>query len=148
MFTMTKDEKRVFWTRVRKTEGCWFWLGNEKGGYGRFTLRGKDYRAHRISYWITHPEFEPRSKMTDGPVIDHICRVPLCVNPDHLREVTRKENVPTKTHCLNGHELSGDNIYTYTYHGVTYRICKICNYNRTKQYRRDEQQRRLKGIFA
>lgn len=63
----------------------------------------------------------------NGLTIDHLCRNPLCVNPDHLEPVTNSENVRraaaagayegngahhrAKTHCPKGHPYSGENLY-------------------------------------
>lgn len=67
--------------------------------------------VHRLSYEMhTGP-------IPDGLIIDHICRVPLCVNPAHLRAVTYRDNLmnsdttypPLKglrtDHCPEGHLL-------------------------------------------
>ena len=64
--------------------------------------------------------------------IDHLCRVPACVNPDHLEAVTHLENVSRgkanynkyKTHCKKGHEFTEEN--TYKKRGI-YRDCRMCN---------------------
>jgi hypothetical protein len=62
---------------------CWVWLGRiEPNGYGK---RGKQW-AHRISY---ERKYGP---IPAGLDLDHLCRVPCCVNPDHLEPVTRSEN--------------------------------------------------------
>ncbi|MEU3847155.1 HNH endonuclease [Micrococcus terreus] len=56
-------------------------------GYGR--VRGSDGRAvlaHRASYSFIHGE------IPSGALIDHICHNPSCVNPQHLRAVTHKQN--------------------------------------------------------
>ena len=48
-------------------------------------LEGKMRKAHRVFYERRH-----------GPVpkgLDHLCRVTLCVNPDHLDPVVHRENV-------------------------------------------------------
>jgi len=87
-----------FWVKVNKSGpipdyaphlgNCWIWTGSSnKDGHGHFfperrTLAG----AHRWLY-----------EQTNGPVdpalhLDHLCRVPACVRPDHLEPVTPKEN--------------------------------------------------------
>lgn len=63
--------------------GCWLWAGADNGdGYGKF--RGE--YAHRLSYK------RHKGPIPDGMHLDHLCRVPCCVNPDHLEPVTNKEN--------------------------------------------------------
>jgi uncharacterized protein YqiB (DUF1249 family) len=60
--------------------------------------------------------------------MDHKCRVRLCVNPDHLELVTRAENIrrrtAAKTHCRNGHPLSGPDANVRLV-GNT-RVCRTC----------------------
>lgn len=70
-------------------QGCWLWQGhiNPDTGYGYRQVRGKTWRAHRFSY--VHFVGE----IPDGLVLDHLCRVRHCVNPDHLEPVTPQENV-------------------------------------------------------
>ena len=68
-----------FWSKVRKTEGCWIWNGAiQNSGYGCFWVNGVSLKAHRLSY-----ELE-KGKIPDGLVIDHLCRNRRCVNPRHL----------------------------------------------------------------
>lgn len=74
---------------IHKAEnGCWDWQGvTERGGYGIFrTPSGRIEVAHRASFEHYHRPIAP------GMEIDHLCRRPGCVNPDHLEEVTRAEN--------------------------------------------------------
>ena len=52
------------------------------GTFGKRTLR----LAHRAFYEAA------RGPIPTGLVIDHVCRERSCVNPDHLRVVTRREN--------------------------------------------------------
>lgn len=92
---------------------CWLWTGakgtNSKGSefYGRF--RGPGSRMvppHRFSW-------EMANGPTDADAVDHLCRVTLCVNPEHLEPVSDRENIlrgtaPTavnarKKTCRNGH---------------------------------------------
>lgn len=80
-----------FWTYVDKTESCWVWTGGKTCGYGAFhsgTVQGRArvVGAHRFSYELTNGPISP------GFEIDHMCFNRACVNPDHLRQVTRKQN--------------------------------------------------------
>lgn len=82
-----------FWTKVRKTAECWEWTGAiGGGGYGRFMRpEGAVIMAHRYS-------FELHGGMLEEELdIDHICGNRLCVNPAHLRKVTRKQNLENMT---------------------------------------------------
>lgn len=63
---------------------CWIWQRTKTpDGYGLQNGKG----AHRI-YYERHVAPIPA-----GHHIDHLCRVPSCVNPDHLEPVTPAENV-------------------------------------------------------
>jgi hypothetical protein len=76
-----------FWAKVQKGSGCWMWMaGKCTAGYGIFTSRRTDYKAHRLSYELTS------GPIPDGMFIDHICHNPACVRPEHLRLATPKQN--------------------------------------------------------
>ena len=118
--------------------GCWLWDASLDGkGYGQFMVPQdgvrKLKRAHRISYEMY------KGPIPEGLDLDHLCRVPSCVNPDHLEPVTRGENLRrgnmrennglmAKAHCPNGHEyLEG----TWRYYRPpkrehAHRQCLIC----------------------
>lgn len=93
---------------------CWVWLGGRRNSYGAIKVKGKSKLAHRVSYETFVGPIPP------GLTIDHLCRQRLCINPKHLEPVTMAENhrrgaqvalrVP-KTHCINGHAYTPDNIY-------------------------------------
>lgn len=98
--------------RINPDTGCWEWTGYIlPNGYGN-VLRNK--YVHRIAY----AEF--RGPIPDGLVIDHLCRVRHCFNPDHLEAVTFHENLlrgegtqaqhARQTHCKNGHPFEGENL--------------------------------------
>ncbi len=69
-----------FMSKICKDKsGCWLWTrGQDKDGYGHFSIKHKIYRAHRMSY-ILHIGKIPR-----GCFVCHACDVPACVNPEHL----------------------------------------------------------------
>lgn len=93
--------------------GCWIWMGSlNLQGYGQYTNRRRLYSsklAHRISY---EDRFGP---IKDGLVLDHLCRIPCCINPDHQEPVTTAINLSrgfgaayqhrNKTHCKYGHSM-------------------------------------------
>lgn len=76
--------------------GCWLWNKPNSIGYGTFTADGKPFLAHRWSYEIH------KGAIPSGHEIDHQCRNRSCINPGHLRAVTRKENMENLgLHALN-----------------------------------------------
>lgn len=75
--------------RVLRTDECWEWDGHHNAdGYGTFQGRAGSRRrlAHRIIYGYYYGEPDPKAH------VDHICGNTGCVNPDHLRAVTPKQN--------------------------------------------------------
>lgn len=79
------------------TTGCWHWLGafrylrykDAEYRYGSFSETGQasgPMSAHRYSYKVH------KGPIPEGHEIDHICQNKLCVNPEHLRAVTHREN--------------------------------------------------------
>lgn len=74
---------------------CWIWVGTKihaaHQDYGRIGVRvagkNKNFLAHRFVFMRVKGEPIPA-----GYEVDHICRVGLCVAPDHLRAVTPKDN--------------------------------------------------------
>lgn len=74
--------------------GCWLWLGYTTNGYGRISFRGKRVYLHRLVYQTTE------GPIPTGLFVDHRCGIPVCVNPEHLRTVTPKQNVEHLTHLV------------------------------------------------
>ena len=58
----------------------------DNGGYGLLSVNGRMIGAHRYSYILHH------GPIADGMFVDHICHNRGCVNPDHLRQATPKQN--------------------------------------------------------
>ena len=122
-----------FWSHVNRDVWCWQWTcAPTRTGYGRFTIwhDGSTYHvlAHRLSYFLANGAL--REDMT----LDHLCRNRLCVNPAHLEEVTRGENVlrgesfsaqkARQDSCESGHEFTPENTYIHPKRGT--RNCREC----------------------
>lgn len=85
-----EERAAAFFEKVNKVPGgCWLWIGAlDRHGYGTFNAGNrKQVRAHRWSYQYVRGEVDSRLDL------DHLCRVPRCVNPDHLEPVTRSVNL-------------------------------------------------------
>lgn len=130
-----------FWAKVDKNGPlpsnrpdlgpCWIWKGHVKpNGYGQFSLGslgnyGKP-NAHVFAYQILC------GAIPEGLELDHLCRLPRCVNPFHLEPVTHSENIrrgwwalhKPKTHCSFGHPYTPENTYYRTDGKKECRICR------------------------
>lgn len=86
---LTDKQIQSFWKKVDKSGDCWEWIKTtDRKGYGLISLNGKNYRATRISWMIANGRM-PYPDMD----ICHTCDNPRCVNPAHLWEGTRKQNL-------------------------------------------------------
>lgn len=122
-------------------DGCWPWIASrDQKGYGMFRVGGRKglaVRAHRVLYELM---VEP---IPDGLQIDHLCRNPQCVRPDHLEPVTGAENVRRgisagnrdRSTCKRGHPFDEANTY---WHPRGQRCCRACTRERAKRQRRAE----------
>lgn len=124
-----------FFKKIKILHHCWLWQGAKTNkGYGKFQLWGKLRLAHRASYLMFTGDI-PKN-MT----IDHMCLHKNCVNPQHLRLLTLKENIlcgngvtaknARKTHCRHGHLLASNNLYK-TKIG---RKCRECSKRYAREY--------------
>lgn len=117
-----------FWEKVSQADsGCWLWTAGCTGnGYPAFCVNGKNRPAHRHCYKTLVGDVD------DKLVIDHLCRTPKCVRPEHLEAVTEQVNLlrgvsgaadrAARTHCPQGHAYSEEN--TRVYRGM--RNCRQC----------------------
>lgn len=124
-----KTARDFFWTKVRKTDGCWEWTGSRTNkAYGQFYDGLRGVRAHRYSWEIEH------GAIPSGACVLHRCDDPICVRPDHLFLGSHAENMADmttkrrhwcqrKTHCPKGHAYTEGNTYRKS-SGA--RQCKAC----------------------
>lgn len=134
--------------------GCWNWTGSKVGrtakspaDRGMFYLGPGHEKTRMLAYRWSYEHFV--GPIPDGLQIDHLCRNPTCVNPEHLKPVTARENVRRgtshiaelmdSTHCPRGHALEGDNLYVGVDGG---RRCKRCRLDRTREYEERNRERR------
>lgn len=128
-----------FWEKVRQAPGpletpCWLWVAAaDPHGYGRY---GRPTRlAHRVSY-------ESLVGSIKLPHVDHLCRNPPCVNPEHLEPVTARENMirgespladnARKTQCVWGHPFDTANTRVVIRSGrLPSRECRECSRQRS-----------------
>lgn len=123
-----------------KTQDCWLWArGLNSDGYGSISIsqsgKTKNFQAHRVMYENVVGD------IPEGLQIDHLCRTPSCINPEHLEPVTPHENMlrgqappainKRKTKCIRGHTLKGQNLYITP---SNKRNCKTCRSKAIKQW--------------
>lgn len=108
---------------VVQDNGCWLWTGALKqDGYGLSRHNGKVRLVHRIVW-----------EELVGPIqetLDHVkdkCSSKACCNPEHLEDVTARENIlrarTNRDRCPRNHEY--DSTYTRK-NGRTERVCTTC----------------------
>ena len=118
--------------------GCQIWIGAcFSQGYGVLQYKGKNLKAHRVSYQ------EHVGLIPDGKHVCHHCDIKSCINPKHLFIGSHQDNMrdrekknlggnSKKTHCKNGHEFIEENIIYEK--GITKlkRRCWTCHRNRQR----------------
>lgn len=124
---------RRFCKYIKQEGDCIVWTGATQGPgvrwrYGNF-WDGKraNVAAHR---WMWEHAYGP---IPPGLELDHLCRNPRCVNPEHLEPVTHRENClrgisfsareAKQTHCKRGHGFIPENTYRTSKGG---RGCRTC----------------------
>lgn len=81
---------QLLWSKVdqnSKTE-CWPWRGHlSRDGYGKHTIKGVSFLAHRAAFFLGH------GYMYLNDCVMHSCDNPRCCNPNHLRLGTHADNM-------------------------------------------------------
>jgi hypothetical protein len=77
-----------FWSKVDTSAGpdeCWLWMAARAGGYGRFAIAGKLRQAHHVAFELVTGE------PIGAPYLGHTRFNKACVNPAHLKLMTKRE---------------------------------------------------------
>jgi len=135
-----------YWAKVdKRADGCWVWnAARDRHGYGVFQLERRARIAHQVSYEWT------KGARTPGLHIDHLCRNRACVNPDHLEQVTARENQmrspiavtavnAMRTVCKSGHAFTEENTM---YRKSGGRACRECARAANRAWYRQKQEAR------
>lgn len=107
--------------------GCWIWLGSTTSlGYGLLHFAGRTELAHRYSF-----------RRSLGPIalgleIDHLCRNPSCINPEHLEAVSHRENI--KRGKRNWEKCPHGDAFRRTDN----RTCEVCAKKRRRERERSK----------
>lgn len=142
---------RVLARCVRVGECLVFQGATSTDGYGQISVNNRIVYVHRVVYEHHH------GPVPNGMQIDHVksrgCTSRRCCEIGHLEAVSPRENTmrsdavtavnARKTHCPQGHELSGDNLVksNLRYNGA--RVCRTCRNERAKLRQREK--RAIKG---
>lgn len=116
---------------------CWIWTGSTtRGGYGQHWNGIKQRKTHAMGYELLVGPIPP------GLELDHLCRVRVCCNPQHLEPVTGLVNQArghtviarnlAKVACDNGHGFTPGNTYLDKSGN---RNCRTCRTEAMRRYR-------------
>jgi hypothetical protein len=144
---------RILAAITRKND-CWVWGSGAAHGYSTIlldkelqeTIGVKQTTVHRAMYILQNGPIPAHL------VVDHLCGVRNCVNPEHLELVTQAENVDRaetatatlnkkKTHCPTGHEYTDVN--THLNKNTNRRTCRSCHRKHQLEYTARQAERSL-----
>ena len=78
--------------------GCWVWKWSvHPKGYAVVLFKGRQRKAHRVAYERAN------GPIPGGQIIRHLCGNPSCINADHLRAGTPKDNARDMVASGNQH---------------------------------------------
>lgn len=132
--------------------GCWIWEGHRQttGWPGATSAKGWGKgNAYRLIWQIVNDQRVP-----EGKEMDHVCGRGRfgCVNPFHIVASDHKTNIyrsaeavtmvnARKTHCINGHELTPDNVGKQTEKAGGGRECLTCRSERNRRWVKENRDR-------
>ncbi len=108
----TLDELKSF-CGIDPETGCWLWgRCRDTSGYGLLTIGGKIRKVHRLAFLMAN------GNLDDNACVLHKCDTPACINPNHLFQGTKKDNVDdcirknrhTKGHKVGVSKLTEDQV--------------------------------------
>lgn len=71
---------------------CWIFIGCiTQKGYGKMAFRIAGRLVSRLAHRVAYEAFK-EVKLQPDETIDHLCRVPHCINPEHMDVVSSAEN--------------------------------------------------------
>ena len=73
--------------KVRRARGCWLWQGATRHGYAAIWWKGRVVIGHRLTFRLAG------GRLRRNLTLDHLCRRTTCINPAHLEQVSRVENL-------------------------------------------------------
>jgi len=133
------------WARIipEPMSGCWLWIGApvDRAGYCQVRTNGVYRYVHRVVYEaLVGP-------IPEGLQIDHRCNVTCCVNPDHLRPMSARDNTlrgnawsakaARRKTCNRGHEYTPA---SWSSRPELKRTCLICKREWNRNYARAKYQ--------
>lgn len=137
------------WDKIKVVGDHWMWTGAYAGKeglrYGTIQIgsRADGTRKKVKVYKLLYERLV--GPIPDGLLLDHLCKITLCVNPEHMEPVTPAENVRRgdqakrqreTTHCPQGHPYEGENLgITVTKSGLKLRYCRLCKTLRSRKDR-------------
>lgn len=126
--------------------GCILFTGKaqDKFGYPQMHFRGKTKYVFHVALHVI--KGIPWGAFSIHFPFDHKCNNRQCINVDHIEQKTQRDNIvrgnspsainSRKTHCISGHELSGENLTGRIRRGRECRICR--NKQSLVRYYRDK----------
>ncbi len=149
IFEVPEDRRKEleirFWLKVEKTESCWLWRGFTnrygKGQVGLWHDRKQGInmvaQAHRVAY-----EFIKGPLPNYGWWLEHACKNPACVNPEHLELIGRSAKIAQikrRDVCPHGHLLVEGNLVVAALK-KGHRVCLMCT-RQTDNERKETKER-------
>jgi len=88
----TNEWATKFKNKIFIKNNCFIFTGcKDKDGYGACSYKGKQIRAHRLSFVLSKKE------LPEHLCVGHTCDTPACINPNHLFLCTNQENTMDRT---------------------------------------------------